>query len=393
MHSKNTLKVILLLLLGIGITFAQVTISVPSGLKIDLSGKVELEFVDVEGAGGFTNKDLTFQKVKNRSPHVRIDKAILGTKVNYSENLTYTIEFRFDDDGAKVDKHYARLKMPNLNTRFEFGNNRPFIAAKRHTEGYPLIGTAFWKGRELHLTSESKINLGSAIKLDFGLSVAMKRPIESDDVAEDKSFKMLTYGDYKTKDGQTWEYGVKGGIELLNIKTEGWFYYGKLIDDYDWKTQLSQSLQSYNSYGDEKDITHYWYGGRVSYDLGGFHTRAEYIYAQDGLLPRDGAYVEGGYTFKKLPEFIPFKNVSFRGRTGFLNLKPLESTDGEDLVWEYLAEPMSWSRKMTTISLITKINEFISIKAEYYLLDEETGSDKESSVKDNQGLVQINFAF
>ena len=381
------------MLLGIGTTFAQVTVTVPSGLDIELGGEVELEFIDVEGAGGFENKDLTFQKVKTRSPHMRIDKAIFATKIKYSENLNYTIEFRFDDNGAKVDKHYARLKLPEWNTRIEFGNNRPFVSTKRRTEGYPLIGTAFWKGRELHITSESKFEVGSAIDLEFGLSAAMKRPLDSDDAAEDKSFKMLTYGDYEPKDGQTWEYGIKGGLGLYGIKTEGWFFYGKLIDDYDWKTQLSQSLQPYDTFGDEKDKTHYWTGGRVTYNIGGLHARAEYIYAKDGLLARDGAYVEGAYSLNKLPEILPIGNVTFRARTGYLNLIAKEGTDGDDLVWEYLAEPMSWSRSMTTLAAITRINEFITIKAEYYILNEETGSTIESSVDDNQGLLQIEFAF
>jgi len=393
MHSKITLKVIFLLLLGIVMAFAQMTVTVPSGLDIELGGEVELELVDVEGAGGFDNKDLTFQKVKNRSPHMRIDKAVLETKIKYSENLDYTIEFRFDDNGAFVDKHYARLNMEDWNTRFEIGQNRPFIATGRGTEGYPLIGTAFWKGREFHITSESELELGDDVKFDLGFSVAMKRPIESDDAAEDKSFKMLTYGDYTPKDGQTWEYGVKGGLDLFGLETMGWFYYGKLMDDYDWKYQLSFSLDPYNSFGDEKDKTHFWGGGRVTYEIGGLHARAEYIYGRDGLLSRDGAYVEGAYEFKELPKILPIGNITFKARTGYLNLISKEDEDGNELVWEYLAEPMSWSRKMTTLAAITKINDFISLKAEYYILDEETGSNNESSVDDNQGLIQIEFKF
>ena len=393
MQSKNTLKVIFLVLLGFGITFAQMTVTVPSGLEVELGGEVELEFVDVEGAGGFANKDLTFQKVKNRSPHMRIDKAVLETKIKYSENLNYTIEFRFDDDGAYVDKHYARLNMTDWNTRFEIGQNRPFVSIGRGTEGYPLIGTAFWKGREFHITSETGFALGSNIDMEIGLSVAMKRPIESDDAAEDKSFKMLTYGDYSSKSGQTWEYGVKGGLDIFGLETQGWFYYGKLIDDYDWKTQLAQSLQPYDTFGDREDDTHYWAGGRATYKIGGLHARAEYIYSKDGLLARDGAYVEGAYTFKELPKMLPIGNITFRARTGYLNLIAKEDENENELVWEYLAEPMSWSRKMTTLAAITKLNDFIAIKAEYYLLDEETGSDNESSVDDNQALIQIEFAF
>ncbi len=59
------------------------------GILMQFGGVVEMEFVDVEGSGGFAHRDLTFQKVKTRSPHARIDKAVLSTKIIYNENLYY----------------------------------------------------------------------------------------------------------------------------------------------------------------------------------------------------------------------------------------------------------------------------------------------------------------
>ena len=142
------MKLIKLLLSGVLlvplIIFGQgITVSTDSGLDVVLGGEVELEFIDVEGAGGFANQDLTYQKVKNRSPHMRIDMAVLSARVNYNDNLYYQIEFRFDDESAYVDKQYARLNVPGLHTQFEMGKNRPFVSTKRQSEGYPLIGTAY----------------------------------------------------------------------------------------------------------------------------------------------------------------------------------------------------------------------------------------------------------
>ena len=149
---EHFMKSVLTHLIKIGlftsISWTQLTsIKSESGLEILLGGEVETEFVDVEGPGGFENQDLTYNKVKNRSPHMRIDKAVLSTRVNYSENLYYNFELRVGDIKANVDKHYARWTLPGINTRFEMGKNKPMIAVKRQTEGYPLIGTAFWKGR------------------------------------------------------------------------------------------------------------------------------------------------------------------------------------------------------------------------------------------------------
>ena len=89
---EHFMKSVLTNLMKIGIFtslgWAQLTsVQSESGLEILFGGEIETEFVDVEGPGGFTNQDLTYNKVKNRSPHMRIDKAVLSTRINYSENL------------------------------------------------------------------------------------------------------------------------------------------------------------------------------------------------------------------------------------------------------------------------------------------------------------------
>ena len=171
MKRLQKLFVLSVLLMTAVVLNAQVTVSSFRGVDIELGGHVELEFVDVEGPGGFANQDLTVMKVKTRSPHVRIDEAVLEARVNYSENLQYVIEYRFDNNKAYVDIHYVSLNVPSMNTRFEFGNNKPFVAPKRYTEGNPLIGTAYWKGREEEIIDTFlgfKLNMREMISLLTG---------------------------------------------------------------------------------------------------------------------------------------------------------------------------------------------------------------------------------
>jgi len=392
--ANNLQRILGIVFLTVGLPAQTVTVQTESGLNVTLGGEVEMEFIDVEGPGGFSNQDLTVKKVKNRSPHMRIDKAILSAKVDYSENLSYSFEFRFGDQDAYIDKHYARLNVPSINTQFEIGKNKPMIAISRKTEGYPLIGTAFWKGREYHITSETKTNIGP-LKLTGGLSFAMKRALGTDDAAEDKSFKMLVYDNYNSKDGQTFEYGAALGLEAFGFSTQGWYYTGELIDDFDWKMSLG-FLSGYNEFakvtpGVEKDdLTHYLYGGRVGFDRGGIHARAEYIKAMDGYLPRSGHYVEVSYQIK-LKQETSIKPIV---RVGELNL---------DLLSPSLGDPATWGRSMTTLGLLTQLNDFLSMKIEYYLLGETTGGEKTTnfegkvvdnrSVKDNQLLLQIKYEF
>ena len=90
-------------------------ISIPSGVNIEVSGEVEVEFIDVEGPGGASNEDNLLKKIETRSPHTRIDKAMLEFKLLYSENITYDFSFRFDDDDAYLDKHYLPYKKKHYN--------------------------------------------------------------------------------------------------------------------------------------------------------------------------------------------------------------------------------------------------------------------------------------
>ena len=45
------------------------SITIPSGVQIEMSGEVEMEFIDVEGEGGAGNQDALIQKVQTKSTH------------------------------------------------------------------------------------------------------------------------------------------------------------------------------------------------------------------------------------------------------------------------------------------------------------------------------------
>ena len=118
----------------IGYLFSQqnsnqsLSINIPSGVGIEVSGEVEVEFINVEGKGGAQYRDEFIQKVDYRSPFVEIDKTVLDFKLLYTSDLTYNFSLRFDDDGAYADKHFLKYKKES--STLEFGKNRPLIALK-----------------------------------------------------------------------------------------------------------------------------------------------------------------------------------------------------------------------------------------------------------------------
>ncbi len=393
---------------GQGEDGSALSINVPSGVEIEVSGEVEVEFVDVEGKGGAQYRDTFIQKVDYRSPFVRIDKTILDFKLLYTKNLTYNFSLRFDDDGAYADKHF--LNYTSGNSRLEFGKNRPLIALKRKTEGYPLIGTAYWKGRQYHLDYEKRFSSSS-----FGGSIALKRLISYDAAAEDQSFFMMVYDDTKIIDGQTLEFGFRGETQIKPFKIQGWYYFGKLIDDEEWKNILHTDFDDYakieadtvlskNAY-----VGHFWYGGRAELKLGNTVSRAEYIFSEDGFLPRHGYYVETSTSLN----FLSFKNIFVLLRFGELKIDPMRQTssffnpyrddyiksllepteDNNKRFYPWLKDPQTWDRTMITVALGYDITSYAKLKLEYYLIDEVTGDSEQPNVRDNQMLVQLKLNF
>ncbi len=387
------MKNLLIIISASSICFSQF-MEIPSGVKIEMSGEVEMEFIDVEGEGGASNEDNFLKKIETRSPHTRIDKAVLDLKMFYSENISYRISFNFNDGEGFADKYYLLYK--NDDTRIEIGKNRPAVALKRSTEGYPLIGTAYWKGREYHVDYEKSLN-----NFTFGSSIALKRPLGYDDAVEDKSFRMLVYDDAEKLDGQTVEYGIRGAFSLDSFNLIGWYYAGKLIDDEDWKKRLHYDFDYYatvepdNVLSENANIDHYWFGVRAEYSILNTLIRGEYIQSEDGFLPRSGYYVEASRDFNIKKFSSPL--------TLLVRYGELWIDRGGDIFFPLLKDPHTWDRNLITLAAIYDITDYAKIKFEYYLLDEKTGDTMDDadaqnriyqpSVDDNQMLIQLELKF
>ena len=388
----------------------KISLSIPSGVEIEVSGEVEVELIDVEGKGGAQYRDEFIQKVDYRSPFVEIDKTVLDFKLLYTKNLTYNFSLRFDDDGAYADKHFLKYKKDN--SVLEFGKNRPLIALKRNTEGYPLIGTAYWKGRQYHLDYEKRFS-----SFSFGTSIALKRLIGYDAAAEDKSFEMMVYDDTKKIDGQTLEFGFRAESSFEPFKIQGWYYFGKLVDDEEWKARLHYDFDYYARIEDDQVLSndayvgHFWFGGRAEFSLSNVLTRAEYIFSEDGFLPRHGYYLE---TSTKVNLFS-LENIFLLVRIGELKIDPMRLTNSvlnpyrnsksydkslldveennDKRFYPLLKDPQTWDRRLLTLALGYDLTSYAKLRFEYYILNEETNDDTQPSVDDDQMLIQLKFNF
>ena len=69
-----------------------------------------------------------------------------------------------------------------------------------------------------------------------------------------------------------------------------------------------------------------------------------------------------------------------------------------------MGNPLSWDRDLTSFAVLIRLNDHLTLKTEYYALNEVTGGDIEvdedtgtttdnTFVKDNQLLVQMKYEF
>ena len=68
-----------------------------------------------------------------------------------------------------------------------------------------------------------------------------------------------------------------------------------------------------------------------------------------------------------------------------------------------MGDPQKWDREMITLAFLFRLNDYLTVKTEYYVLNEITGGSKTTDndgnkidntfVKDNQFLLQLKFEF
>lgn len=370
--------------LGLSSAWAQEA-SPPPEYWLGVGFELELEFIDVEGQGGFANMDIGTLRADNRSPHVDLDKFIVAPMLGFRDLATFVVELRADDGSSYIDRAIGRTKWfdlvatcrGNLQLRAELGKNQPFVRPDRRTEAYPLIGTAFWKGREYHANTELRFD-GGELSAILGTSLSQKRPLAVEEPGEDRSFSMLVLEDHRTVVGTNFAYGGKLGLGAYGANLLGFAFGGKLMDNHDTQF-LDQNLFEYRTLGDRSDDTFYWYGGRFTFDRFGAHAVAELIRARDGLLRRNGWYVGLSYDAGPLLALDWLPRLEPIVRYNELELEELVANPEES---------ESWDRDMLVAGLLVGLTPISTLKLEYYVLGESTGG---AEVKDNQMLVQLEF--
>lgn len=339
------------------------------GSEIGLKGELEYELVDTEDAGSGTSES---------DPHLQLDKLVLQPVVKIGDGIKMDAQIYVQESKAFLNEIHT--KFSNLgggDSWLDVGLYERWAKShyKRITEGYPLIGTAFWRDDALTITWGRKYQ-----SLYWMLSVGNGYEIDDKQVAEDGgSVQQTIHDDHSTSDFDSLEWGVNLGYcgELGNGKVDLLvFYYLDSLSDSDIATLTGFLPATYTSTDDDKNRL----GFGVKYVWADWKVVGQYITAEDGDLDRDGYAVELSRQF----EFSD--GEWFTGVTPVLSYGEL-NVDTYD---QDPSKPQSWDREKAIVGLIFDLYKNAKIKAEYYLNDEDTGG---SDVDNDEILVQMEVKF
>jgi hypothetical protein len=338
------------------------------GGKLRLSGELEYEYKDVEND----------EDTDEPEPHLALDKFALYPRVYLKDNIYLDMQLYFQPHKKTyINEFHIMFKNTScpVNSYIDLGLFERQIKDHSHrdSEGYPLIGTAFWRDDEyaVRMGGEWSFLYWSFLVGD-GLELGEKQ------TAEDSSYKII-HDDRKEDSftglsevvanlGYRNDYGDLGKVDLLL------FYVYKELSDED--VDFLRAIPGYGSSGYDNG---YRCGLGADYRIMGLRLYGQYITAEDGWLKRSGWYIQPSYKLK-LEQAEYFKACEILFRYGKLDVD----------LWPDPSNSYTWNREKITLALITDVYENIKLKTEYYINNEDTGDE---DVDNDELLVQLEVKF
>ncbi len=346
------------------------------GADIQLKGELEYELVatesepDLEGA-----EESTRGGTGEPNAHLQLDKFVLQPIVKIGDNLKLDAQIYIKESSTQLNEVHAKFSnLKGGNTWLDLGlyERWPNGQYSRVSEGYPLIGTAFWRDDAMTITLG-----GEHGAMYWMLSAGNGYEIDSKQVAEDGGdIQDMIHDNHSTGDFDEPEWGLNLGVKSelengANVDVTAFYYVDKLSDA-DIST-LADYLGGYTSTDDSKRRI----GVGINYQAAGWKLTGQFITAEDGDLDRDGYAVEIS------------KSLKFEGREWFTGFTPVVSYGEVDIDDAYGSDPMkpqSWDRQKTILAVILDVHKNIKIKTEYYINGEDTG---DAAVDNDELLVQL----
>ncbi len=381
------------------------------GLSLTWKGELEVEFHDIEGEGGPGHDSPTDTKtLGTRSPFVELDSFWLAIRLGLGEYVGFFSILDFRPDGARLGAAFADFRMASpgwLHHHMEAGYHTPFVKIDRRTERYPLIGTAYWREPELHLTYEARLDIARRTSLEAGLTLAMMRPLAPTGVQESTTeagtINILGLGPAETFSGNGPVGGARLSLESFGVHLEAFGFVGRMAAE-GGTDVLRSALPNYryldggdqtDRYGDFR-----WAGARLGYHDHNIHFWAETIVAQEDMLTRYGGYAQLSYAipFSIPGGWLPALEPLVRVETLRIQDSTALQSNGQALRSTAPINAVSWDYDILTLALISQLyRDLVRVRIEYYFIRERNGvaalSLNDVPFANNELLLQLELRF
>ncbi len=350
------------------------------GADFQLKGELEYELVATESEPDLEDAESTRGGTGEPDAHLLLDKFVLQPIVKIGDDIKLDAQIYFKESKTQLNEVHAKFSnLKGGDTWLDVGLYERWSKGQygRLTEGYPLIGTAFWRDDAMTITWG-----GEHGAMYWMLSGGNGYEIDTKQVAEDSGdIQQMIHDNHSTSDFDEPEWGLNLGVksELGNgaeVDVTAFYYIDKLSDA-DISTLAGYLAGDYTSTDADKRRI----GVGVNYKAAGWKLTGQFITAEDGDLDRDGYAVEISKSFK------------FQGREWFSGFTPVVSYGELDIDDAYAGDPMkpqSWDRQKTILAVILDVHKNIKLKTEYYLNNQDTG---DAAVENDELLVQLEVKF
>lgn len=380
-----------------------------NGLSLALKGELELEFHDLEGAGGPGKDSATDTRtLGTRSPFVEIDSFWLAPRLRLGEATRVDSILEFWQAGARVGAAYFNYcSVGTLLTHYaEAGYQTPFIKLDRRTERYPLIATAFWREPEMHVAYEAALG-GNELSVSAGVSLGLQRPLTfagvQDSISQRGTLNIISYGPGRAYSGSSPSLGGKLLLRAHGAFVQAFGYVSRLALE-GGTDVLRGGLANYvelpGYMQSQLSSRAMWGGGRLGFDAHDIHAWVEAIASQEALLLRYGAYAQAsqvfrvsrwGAYFNALEPLVRYEIYRIRGAKKVRH-------SGRALRSVALGQAATWDWNILTLALIAQVyRDLIRARVEYAIIDEDNGvpalGQAEVPFRNNELMVQLELRF
>jgi hypothetical protein len=367
------------------------------GEWLQIGGELELEYVDAAHDNNGAREVSTAVGGTESEGQFQIDKFVLETKANFSEDIYWLQKLEFapsnspDTNTVDIDNSYVMIKnvvdhfgiSDPTDTYISLGVQDPFEKRSRILENYNLLGTAFHRDEQLGIQMGGhwkSLYWRSAVSNSNELSDRSPNDDSSDfEIVEDneQNFDEDTNKEISFGLGFDHDFGDLGAINLL-----GFYNIAHLSEE---DVAFLQTISGYSgNFSDEINIER---GIRLDYSLAGLRLHGMLINAQDGLMDRQGYAFEISY-------LLDLPGTERNGRKFLTGVRPVYEYSQLNVGGGGLnpnpIDARTWDRGKHVIGVVTDVSKNMKLKLEYAINDEETGNQ---DVNNNEWLGQLELKF